>query len=269
MTAEGRKYLWYSDTHLNTSWPWSLRSFVRKVNDMKPDGMFLTGDISNGRRVSDDLSFLASRIDCPIYFVLGNHDYHMRSLGGVHDSVREVCSRHKNLVWMTDSGVVSLSEDVALVGTEGWYDAAFGNPDFLRFTMDWMLTYDFFRLPWPSILSAWRGMAAASAEYIGIKVEEALSTHKEVFVLTHFPPWPEADRAHGTVFERFWLPYNSNSILGTRIEQVAREFKKKRITVLAGHTHSERTIRVRKNVECRVAPAKYTGSPRLDDVFVI
>lgn len=267
--SEGRRILWYSDTHLNSAWPWSLRTFVRRVNEMRPDGMFITGDISCGYRIASDLSFLASRISCPIYFVLGNHDYHFRSISGVHAGISRACADHPNLVWMTRAGIVPLSEDVAVVGTEGWYDAAFGDPRFLKLTFDWMLTFDFLRLRWEDILSEWRRMAQEAADVIGERVERALQDYKEVYVLTHFPPWPEADRAHGTIMEKFWLPYNSNFALGRRIEELAKAYKKKRITVLAGHTHSERTIRVRKNVECRVAPAKYTGSPRLDDIFII
>lgn len=266
---DGRRYLWYSDTHLNGAWPWTLSKFASRISAERPDGVFLTGDISSGRKLCRDLAFLADRIPCPIYFVLGNHDYHFRSIRGVHQDVRQLCSERPNLVWMTDAGVVSLNEDVALIGTEGWYDAAHGDPYFLRYMMEWFAVLDFVPLTWEERLAAFRRMAGESADLVGRLLEEAFREHKEVYLLTHFPPWREADRAHGTAMEWLWLPYNSNDAMGRRIEEVAREHKKRRITVLAGHTHSECTLRVRKNVECRVAPAKYRGLPRRDDVFIL
>lgn len=269
MSAEGKRYLWYSDTHLNNASRSSFRDFVRRANDVRPDGMFLTGDVSTGSRLAEDLETLAMGVQFPVYFVLGNHDYHLRSVSSVHEDVRALCRRYENLVWMTDAGVVSLSEDVALVGVEGWYDAVYGDPRLLRFTVDWFLTKDFLGLGWEGRLERWRRMAEDSADVVGRRLVQAFENHQEAYVLTHFPPWREADRAHGTMFESFWTPYNTNVALGRRIEEVARENKKKRVTVLAGHTHSECTVRVRKNVECRVAPAKYRGVPRRDDVFVI
>jgi calcineurin-like phosphoesterase family protein len=266
---EGKRYLWYSDTHLNNASLLSRYKFVSRINGLSPDGLFLTGDISTGIHIGRDLEFLAKEIRCDIYFILGNHEMHLRTIKSVREEIAILCSKYKNLHWLTQCDPIMLSEDVCVIGTEGWYDALRCDPKYLKFTFDWLLTPDFWNYNWNDTLKQFRELSAASAENIRKSISKCPGDTKEIFILTHFPPWPEADRAHGTKMEKFWTPYNTNYILGETIKEIAKENKKKRFTVLCGHTHSECTIRVRKNVECRVGMAKYTGVPRRDEVFIL
>lgn len=234
------------------------------------DGLFITGDISSGRWIESDLRFLAQHFDGPIYFVLGNHDYHGRHIDSVHSDVRRLCGRYTNLHWMTDMGVVSLSDNVALIGADGWYDARLGDPNLLKYTTDWFLTFDFLHSQnMEERLETWRSMAQQSADRIKVRLESALETHKTVYVLTHVPPWKEATRAEGTMMEKFWLPYNTNAILGQTIEDVMKGRKKKRVVVLSGHTHTPCHIRVTNSIECMVARASYFGRVRPEQTIVI
>ncbi len=207
---------------------------------------------------------------CPIYFVLGNHDYHERTFASVHDDLHRLMRRHPNLHWMTERGVISLSEEVALIGTEGWYDARFGNPSLLRYTTDWFRTHDFLAMPdMATRLIAFRNLAAKSALHVEEYLTKALETHKTVYLLTHVPPWPEATRDVGTVLEPFWLPYNTNAILGETIERVMHGRKKRHLTVLAGHTHTQCWVHVARNIECRVNKARYYGQPSCEESLVL
>ena len=117
------KYLWYTDTHLDKVTPWRKYSFLKYLEKENPVGIILTGDISNGRKTEEDLSRIADAVSCPIYFVLGNHDYHHSSIAKTHDKIRKLCLKYPNLIWMTEAGVVPINEEVAIIGTEGWYDA--------------------------------------------------------------------------------------------------------------------------------------------------
>ena len=267
-----KRYVWYSDTHLNMSvLPFLKRLFVSRLNKAGADGVFITGDISSGTGLESDLRYLARHFDGPIYFVMGNHDYHKRHIQSVHADIRRLCQEHSNLYWMTDEGIVSLTEDVALIGTEGWYDAQLGDPKLLRWTSDWYLTFDFFHLDgMPARIEVWREMARTSAKLITQRLTKALETHDTVYVMTHVPPWKEAIRAEGTFFEQYWLPYNTNVAMGQAIEQVmAGQKKKKRVIVLAGHTHTPCHIRVSESIECMVARASYWGSVRPEETIVL
>ena len=241
-----------------------------RLNAAKPVGLFLTGDISSGFLLESDLNFLARSFDGPIYFVLGNHDYHKRHIESVHADVRRLCNEHANLHWMTDEGVISLDEDVALIGTEGWYDARLGDPRLLKFTFDWFLTMNFLQLEnMDERIRTWQTMAQSSASLIEERLLKALDDHKTVYVLTHFPPWKEACRSYGTFMEKLWLPYNTNQILGETIEKIMANHKKKRVVVLAGHTHEACHIRVRSNIECIVARASYWGRVKPEKIVMI
>ena len=223
--------------------------------------MFITGDISNGRSIDYHLSLMAKRIKCPIYFVLGNHDYHFSSIAEVHRKVRKVCKEYPNLVWVRDAGTVHLSDEVALIGSEGWYDAVEGRKSYLQYTFDWMLTAEFRRLPnLDARVERWRSMALESAVELVSKVHYAWKEgRKTIYLLTHVPPWKEATRDEGTVMENFWLPYNTNITLGRALEETMLGHNKRHLTVLAGHTHTDAWVHVSRNIECKVNKAKYYG----------
>ena len=265
------KYLWFTDTHLDKVTPWKKVIFLKRLQSEKPKGIIITGDISNGRGTCDDLAMIAQAVSCPIYFVLGNHDYHWSSIEKTHEKIRELCKKHPHLIWMTDAGVVHINEEVCFIGTEGWYDAEEGKPEYLQMTFDWFLTEDFRRMPdMRTRIKAWRKMAKESSDQIENLLEKAIEQkYKNIYVLTHVPPWKEATRDQGTLLEKFWLPYNCNLHLGRGIEKVMAEHKKKHVTVLAGHTHTDCWIHVARNIECKVNKAKYYDSVRNEEHIFI
>lgn len=268
-----KRFVWYSDTHLNLSiFPFMKRWFMTHLQNAneEADGLFITGDISHGLGIESDLKFLTKHFNGPIYFVLGNHDYHTRHISSVHADVRRLSAQFPNLHWMTDEPLVSLSEDVALIGTEGWYDARLGDPKWLRWTSDWFLTLDFFHMDsMEERIECWRAMAKDSVDIIVPRLEAALERHKTVYVMTHVPPWKEATRALGSWMEDYWLPYNTNVVLGEAIERVMKGRTDKSVIVLAGHTHTPCHIRVTDTIECMVARASYWGRALPEQTIVI
>lgn len=266
---EKKKYIWLTDTHLNSK-PFATWRLARQINNENASGVFLTGDITDGTHIEHHLDSLAKNIDCDIFFVLGNHDYHGRTIDSVHADLRRLTERHRNLHWMPDTGVFKLNEEVSVIGSEGWYDAAFGDPWWIRFTFDWHRTFDFLKLQnMNERIEMFRLLAKRSAENIEESLVSALDDSKIVYVLTHFPPWKEAIRDEGTFLERFWLPYNTNNILGKTIERVMSGRKKKRVVVLAGHTHTDCWISVSRNIECRVNKASYLSLTRSKEIIFL
>lgn len=251
-------YLWYTDLHLNKKFPWTVYKFIRHIKNKNPKGVFLTGDIANGLTIDFYLRLIAKNIECPIYFVLGNHDYHFSSIDKIHDKLKKLCQEYPNLIWMTNSDVISLSDEVGLIGTEGWYDVHTGDSKYLRYTLDWCLTEDFRKLSsMNERVHAFRQLSQDSCSIIKSKLERALELdYKNIYILTHVPCWPEATRDMGTFMEKFWLPYNVNLSLGKTIEETMKGLKKKHVTVLSGHTHSPEYIRVARNIDCQVGNAK-------------
>jgi predicted phosphohydrolase len=272
MEEQKSLYMWYTDTHLDKVNPFTKWRFLSRLKKENPKGIFLTGDISNGLMTSLDLKMLAYYVKCPIYFILGNHDYHLSSIEETHSKIENVCSNHNNLIWMTaQKNPVPLNEEVCLIGTEGWYDAQLGNPNYLKYTTDWILIEDFRLLPTMSArIELFREMAQHSVRIMKEKLELALEQNfKTIYLLTHFPPWKEATRDVGTLLEKFWLPYNVNLTMGRSIETVMKNKSKRNVIVLAGHTHSDSWIHVSHNIECKVNSAKYYGFLRNEERLFI
>ena len=86
------KLIWLSDIHLEFPTDKVVRTFIARVAGEKPDAILITGDISNAVRIEYHLGLLAT-LPCPIYFVLGNHDFYEGSFASVEATVKEACRR--------------------------------------------------------------------------------------------------------------------------------------------------------------------------------
>lgn len=265
------KYLWYTDTHLDKVLPWKLIKFVGHALNERPKGIFLTGDISTGIITPQHLALLAKLVKCPIYFVLGNHDYHFTSIEKVHEKVRRLCKKYPNLIWLTDAKPVPLSSEVGLIGTEGWYDAQLGNPKLLWATIDWVLTKEFRQLSgMEERLKFFRQLSEQSCDIIADKLQDALSQgYKTIYLLTHFPPWEAVSYVESPWLKSYFLAYNINVRLGQTIEKIMKGHNNKHLIVLAGHTHTDCWIHIARNIECKVNGAKFYGFVRNEERIFI
>ena len=111
-----KRVIWSTDVHLNFAEPAVLTEYLECLRDASPDAFLLGGDIAESESIVDYLSLLDDHLCCPIYFVLGNHDYYYGSIVQVRQAVRELCGRRRNLVFLTDDSVVELCSSVGLVG---------------------------------------------------------------------------------------------------------------------------------------------------------
>jgi 3',5'-cyclic-AMP phosphodiesterase len=251
---EKRLHLWLTDTHVRI---WARYRFLNAILDEAPYAVLHTGDITEGPFLTGLLDFLGNRIGRPFYFNLGNHDIWGSSLAQTHADVRELCKRHRNLIWLNDAGVVRLNEDSCLLGSDGWYDCNVGNTDYIRYTLDWLLIKEFRDLPtMEDRIAAFRQLAKESADDLSNKLEEAFETYDTCYLLTHVPPFAECHRSTNPWFEKFWAPYNSNITLGNTISKIMNTHRTKRLVILCGHNHMATTV-MSGNIECRVGSASY------------
>lgn len=249
------KYLWLSDTHTKIIDRYKLLSVIL---DQKPRAVFHTGDISEGFAFLSDLEFIGKRIGRPFYFVLGNHEVWGSSFAKIHAGVRSLCDRYKNLVWMTEGGIIQLNDEACLIGADGWYSAEIGNPEYIKYTGDWFFIEDFKKLSsMKERIAKFRELAIQSAELLGIRLEQALQNYKTIYLLSHVPAWAEAHRPNGWFGEKFYEPYNTNLILGKTLEKIMSNYKKRHLICLMGHTHCPVQIHVQRNIECRVSRGSY------------
>lgn len=266
-----KKFLWFTDTHFDNVSLFNKVNFIINIRKEKPDGIFLTGDIANGFSVCFWLKLFAKSFNCPIYFVLGNHDFHFSSFEKIYNNLNDLCNKYENLIWLTNSEPINLNNSTCIIGTEGWYDASNGNSSYLSLTTDRFLIKELKNInSFNHKIKYFKELASNSANIIKSKLELALDqNYKSIYILTHFPPWKEATRDEGKLLENFWLPYNVNGILGKTIEEVMLYRKKRKVIVLSGHTHQDAWIHVSRNIECKVQKAKYYGDLRNEEHLFI
>lgn len=253
------KYIWLTDTHFNFLESYKIIEFFLELKFQDPDGIFLTGDISNGPNVCKHLHWLQRIVDKPIYFVLGNHDYYRSSFQMVEQSVSELVNSNHDLHYMNVENYISLNQDTALIGHNGWYDAKWHDPLLpVVFLADWYFIDDF-KLGQGNEgrMQIMRDRAAVAAQSIGKNLVSALREHSTVYLLTHFPPWPYYQYG---IMDNFWKPFNSSKIIAETIEDIMKHLPHKKLIVLAGHTHEARYTKVAHNIELHVAKAELKKS---------
>lgn len=252
---------------------------VAKAMTKEVDALVLGGDLSTGHQLKDHLGAFLKGAQCPVYFVLGNHD-----MWCLHeDKIWEVAKGFEGSLDFQD--VVELDEETALVGVSGWYDTRAGNvfspgiimPEFETTTrlMGKGPIRAFRHQIWaPETLhevhAICKNWADEQTKAFLPKLEKAAQSYRRVFVVTHVPPWIDVCWSENGKLSRDcspeWLPWSVNVGLGMQIEALAEDFPEVQFRVLSGHTHGEGTFNVAWNVRAYSGKAKY-GMPRLAKVF--
>lgn len=263
-----RKVLWLTDLHLDRADPRKKRALLAKIAEMEYDTLVVTGDISSAPFVAGHLRELAAAC-CPrpLYFVLGNHDFYSGTIDAVEKEVDAVCHATKNLHHLRGREIVPLSPDTALVGHRGWADAraGWGNRTIIR-SRDHYSINDFKTLSNQALFSKMESLGQEAARSFRKTLPYALSIYQQVVVATHVSPFPKSayfcDRPCGPTHQ----PHFVNLSAGMALYGIARQFPRKLVSVLAGHTHSRFKVDILSNLKVRVGEAR-TGNPSIQEVL--
>lgn len=273
------KILWLTDIHLNfLRVPGASQTFGATLGvEHEFDCMVVTGDIAEAPSVRRLLNEFAKGTGCPVYFVLGNHDYYFGSIAGVEKEMAE--GLEPNLVWLDGTtDPVLLDDDTALVGQSGWYDGLFGNAEASRVTLsDFELIADFKRYyherAWlfdygarDDLLDKLRTLSKQHAAALRTRLVEALKLRKHVIVATHYPPFAGACWHAGELSDTHWMPWFTSGNMGQMLADVAADHPDHRILVLCGHTHSPGSYEHLPNLLVLTGKAVY-GAPDVAGLF--
>lgn len=255
-------YAWATDTHLDF-----LRDDARRIIEFgeqlvarSPTGVLLTGDISVARQLVFHLSALERVVQRPIYFVLGNHDYFGSGTEEVRKQMRELSNVSPFLRYMPCVPYLALSPSTAVVGHDGWYDALYGDWQGSGFTMtDWSAIHDFKQVNGnkATIVSLARKLAHEGVKHVHDGIKKAVRYHKNVVVLTHFPPFKESHVYEGRVGDDHAQPWFTSKMMGDMLLDASRVFPQHNFTVLCGHTHGKWDGQVASNLSVHVGAAEY------------
>lgn len=263
-----QKVLWLTDLHLDRTDNRKKRAFLAKIAGMEYDALVLTGDISSAPFLASHLRELASAcFPHPLYFVLGNHDFHSGTIDAVEEEVDAVCRSTENLHHLRGREIVPLSHDTALIGNRGWPDAraGWGNKTIIA-SRDHQAIGDFRKLTKNALFLRMEMLGHESAMSFRRVLPIALSRYRHVVVATHVPPFHQAAHYNGHPCGATHQPHFVNLSAGLALCGIARQFPRKRVTVLAGHTHSPIHTWILSNLDVRVGGAK-SGAPAIQEVL--
>lgn len=262
-----KRVAWLTDIHLNFLSPDESRVFLDNVAAARPDVVLIGGDIAEAPDVAKQLELIAAALACPIYFVLGNHDFYYGSIRQVREDVTQACRRTRRLTWLTAASVVELTPAVGLCGHDGWADARLGDYERSLVMMnDYRLIEELAGVGkaarWPLL----KALGDAAAEHARRVLPEALDRYPHVVFLTHLPPLREACWYLGQISNDEWLPHFTCLALGQALVEIMRQRPDRKLTVLCGHTHSPGETWPLPNLRILTGAAEY-GRPEIQQVF--
>ncbi|MGB7340235.1 MAG: metallophosphoesterase [Phototrophicaceae bacterium] len=260
---------WMTDIHLNFLGAIQIDNWLTAIKQEKFQALLITGDIGEANTLEEYLIRLQGRLNVPIYFVLGNHDYYHSSIADVRAHVLTIHNQHSGLNWLPEQGIVKLNEATGLVGHGGWGDGGYGH-----FYQSSLMLNDYTLIQELSDLSAndrfaqLQALGKESAEYMAHILPQALSRFEHVYVALHVPPFQETCWYDNETppDDDDYLPHFTCKHMGDVLVTIADQFPHKKITVLCGHTHGWGEVLIRPNLYVITSGAVY-GKPTIARIF--
>jgi predicted MPP superfamily phosphohydrolase len=249
---------WLSDLHLDKASKSQIDQLLVSIKNTNADIIAITGDTSNSLDLEDHLTAIAkASAPRPVYMVCGNHDYYGSSIADVNTALSVLCDRVENLHHLNGRQIIPLQRDICLIGLGGWADAraGYGLKTYVR-SPDHHAIRDFRELTKKQAMNLMREMGKESAKRVREILPLALSSYRHVILLTHTPPFATCVRYNGAPCGPLHLPHFTNVSAGLVIRGIGRAFPKRKMTILAGHTHCADVREIEPNIIARVAHAR-------------
>ena len=269
---EDLRLAWLSDLHLEFVETQQVESLCRAIRAARPSHVLVGGDTGQARSVAAYLRTLAREVACPVFFVLGNHDFYGSGIATLEATLPQQIENETALRWLgnpDDETVVPLSPEVGLVGRGAWGDARVGAYDTTGVLLnDFVYIEEQAGLSRPALIECLRALGDRAAAHLMPRLEAALRRFPRVVVLTHVPPFVEACWHEGRISDADWLPFFVCHAVGEVLLSAAQARPDREILVLCGHTHGGGTARLAPNLEVCTAPAEY-GAPGIARIITL
>lgn len=264
-----KRLIWVTDIHLNFISMAEVEAFCDRIASERSDAVLVGGDIGEAHDVADYLRLLADRLELPIYFVLGNHDFYFGSIARVRREAEDLTRQSKWLRYLPSCGVVELTESACLIGHDAWGDGRIGDYAGSRVMLnDYLLIEELTGLDWATRLRKLNALGAEAADYLRRLLPDALARYRHVLTLLHVPPFREACWHEGRISDEEWLPHFTCKSVGDLLRDAMRAQPDRQMTVLCGHTHGAGEARILPNLNVKTGAAEY-GSPSIQELLLV
>jgi predicted MPP superfamily phosphohydrolase len=255
---------WTTDLHLDHCQAEEYREFVENVKQRTPPFLLLAGDIAEGASVTEWLSQISTDLSCPIYFVLGNHDFYGASIEKTRKAVEKAAEQNTLLTYLSPlEHEIEISPNVALIGHDGWADGKADDYTNSNVVLrDYVVINDLAVLDKETRRKKLNSLGEESATQLAKQLESALEHYTTVVCITHAPPFSEACLYENQPSSPDWAPHFVNSSLGDMLLQTMKQHPENSLLVLCGHTHHKAECSPLPNLRVIVGAAEY-GNPSL------
>ena len=262
---------WMTDIHLNFLGTMQIEQWLTNLKQGHFHALLITGDIGEADTIADYLIRIGGKLNVPIYFVLGNHDYYRSSIEQVRAKMRQLDQEHALINWLPEHGIVKLSATTGLIGHGGWGDGGYG--DFMNSSIllnDYILIEELADISAEVRLQKLRALGQDAAHYIQDVLPPALDRFEQVYVALHVPPFQESCWHNHKLpdDDDDYLPHFTCKAVGDVLLHIADAYPHRQITVLCGHTHGSGEAQPRPNLQVMTAGAEY-GNPTIAAIFTV
>ncbi|MGN7613327.1 metallophosphoesterase family protein [Magnetococcales bacterium HHB-1] len=270
------KILWLTDVHLDFLSGQQFALFIQVLEHRTPEAILLSGDIGTSENIIYILTNFARHLPCPIFFVLGNHDYYGSSIQTVRKEVDHLQQQFPHLHYLTLSGLHSLTPHLGLIGHDGWSDGRLGNftdstvvlNDYIK--IEELAQFNLGKKSWIDREELKRRLhfyGDQAASHILKYLPSALERYRNILLLTHVPPFKESCWHQDQIANDNWLPHFTCKAMGDAVLKVMKDYPEHQLTILCGHTHCPGIIRMQNNITVFTGQSDY-GKPIIqNDVF--
>jgi Icc protein len=255
------RLVWTTDIHLDFARQPALEQFFASILAAQPDAVLITGDLGEAYTWSGHLSTIEDRLQKPVWFVLGNHDFYRSSIAAVREQAKSKTG------YLPSRGVVLISESTALVGHDGWADSRLG--DYYNSNVmlnDYLLIAELVTHSRHLRRKILEKLGDEAAEYLRHWLPLAAERRDHILIATHVPPFKNACWHEGQISADDWLPHFTCAATGDAILDAADAFPEKQFTVCCGHTHGAGEVHMRPNLHVITGGAVY-GAPAINQIF--
>lgn len=258
------RLVWTTDLHLDHAPPEMQERWLSLIASQSPTGLLIGGDIAESGGAGQWLQHLAQSTNCPIYFVLGNHDFYDQSVRITRQNIVRLCREHEHLHYLTDCTGIPLIDTsdrkpiAYLIGEDAWGDGTCGD-----FENSFVKLADFARIPDFKTLTEEKRkellqeLGRHSAERLATKLQSVPNNTNRLIVLTHVPPFVEACWYEGKTADENWSPFFVCGQTGVVLRNFAQANPNCQVVVLCGHTHHRGTTQPLSNL------VVYTGESEI------
>jgi Icc protein len=267
--SEIKRLVWSTDLHFDAADRSQYHLFLDLVKANEPDSLLIGGDICNGVSCLAYLANLAKIINKPMYFVLGNHDFYYGSIDAIRKDAQKLQKEVLNVQYLSDFKIISLTEQTALIGHDGWSDAKAG--DYFNSEVllnDYFLIEELKRLNNAERFEKLNSLGKEAADYLSKQLIKALETYERVILLTHVPPFEESCLYEGIPAEGNWTPHFVGKATGEVLETIMQEHPNKQLLVLCGHSHWGQDIQILPNLRVITGHSEL-GIPNVQGIIYV